>query len=265
MLDLCLVGGLGRMGRAIAARVMSEADVRIVSVWEAPGVVGGTPDYGAATGYVKNKIELTSDGDAAVGCAQVVIDFASNTVFDEVVEACRRDAKPLVTGTTAVKDKETRLMRLSEAVAVVSAPNMATGVNVVFGLCRAAAEILGETSDIEIVEAHHRTKKDVPSGTALEIGRILGDATGKPIGVGRRSDSGLRSDEITIHSLRVGDVAGKHTVVFTPPGEVLEITHTAQSRACFAAGALLAARFASQSPPGLYSMLDVLGLSRQGG
>jgi 4-hydroxy-tetrahydrodipicolinate reductase len=265
MLDLCLVGGLGKMGRAIAARAMSETDVRIASVWETPGMVSEITDYGSATGYTKNDIELTSDGDAAVECAQVIVDFASSAAFDEVVRACRRRSRPLVTGTTAVKDKEARLLPLSEAVAVVSAPNMATGVNVVFGLCRVLAGILGKSSDIEIVEAHHRTKKDVPSGTALELGRILSTGTDKPVRVGRTSDSGLRSDEITIHSLRVGDVAGKHTVVFTPPGEVLEITHTAQSRACFAAGALLAARFASQASPGLYSMLDVLGLTKQEG
>jgi 4-hydroxy-tetrahydrodipicolinate reductase len=190
----------------------------------------------------------------------VVVDFATNTVFDEIVKVCGDLSKPLVTGTTAISDKDAKLKPLAGRVAVVSAPNMAVGMNVLFGICEKLGLVMGKASDIEIVESHHRTKKDVPSGTALEIGRILGESTGKRIVVGRPAESGERGDEIVIHSLRVGDVAGTHTVGFSPEGESLEITHTARSRACFAAGALRAARFAAASPPGLYSMRDVLGL-----
>ena len=260
MLNLCLVGGLGRMGRAIAQLVGSEPDLRIVSVWEGPEVAVGKSDYSAMTGYAKNHVDLTSDGPGAVSRCDVVVDFATADAFDDVVAACRQAAKPLVTGTTAIEDKQVKLGPLSQQVAVVSAPNMSIGVNVVFGMCESLAAVLGSTSDIEIVETHHRTKRDVPSGTALEIGRIMSSATGKPVHVARDGEAGLRDNEIVIHSLRVGDVAGKHTIVLAPKGEILEITHTAQSRVCFAAGALRAARYAAGAAPGLYSMADVLGL-----
>jgi 4-hydroxy-tetrahydrodipicolinate reductase len=260
MIDLCIVGGLGRMGRAIAELAESQTDVRITSIWEAPEVVAENPDYAVATGYTRSDVKVMSDEAAAVAACDVVVDFASGSVFDRVVAVCAEAHKPLVTGTTAVPEKEAKLEHLCKHVAVVSAPNMSIGVNVLFGICESLAKVLGPVSDIEIIESHHRTKKDVPSGTALEMGRIISAATGKPLQVARGSEAPLRAEEIVIHSLRVGGVAGKHTIVFAPKGEVLEITHTAQSRACFAAGALKAARYAVQSPPGLYSMADVLGL-----
>jgi 4-hydroxy-tetrahydrodipicolinate reductase len=248
------------MGRSIASLVATEPDLEVVSAWEAEGVARATPDYGVAAGYAKNDVRLTSDGLEAAGLSDVVIDFASSSVFDRIVEVCGELRKPLVTGTTGIPDKEARLESLAQVVTVVSAPNMAIGVNVVFGLCESLGEVLGKISDIEIIETHHRTKKDVPSGTALKLGRIMEDVTGKPVVVGRGTDVSDRRDDIVIHSLRTGDVAGKHRIVFAPKGEVVEITHTAQSRACFAAGALQAARFAVESPAGLYDMQDVLGL-----
>jgi 4-hydroxy-tetrahydrodipicolinate reductase len=260
MIKLCLAGGLGRMGRMIASLAQEETDIKILSVWEGAAVVSQVSDYAAATGYSKNPVTVTTEGARAVERSDVVIDFATSAVFDEIVKACDDFSKPLVTGTTAIPDKEARLKSLATKVAVVSSPNMAVGVNVLFGVCEMLGSVMGASSDIEIVESHHRTKKDVPSGTALEIGRILGDVTGKEVVVGRPAGSAERGGEIVIHSLRVGDVAGKHTVGFSPEGETLEITHTARSRACFAAGALRAARFAAASSPGLFSMRDVLNL-----
>jgi 4-hydroxy-tetrahydrodipicolinate reductase len=261
MINVCLVGGLGRMGRTIASLAQEEPDIRIVSVWETPQVIAGSGDYSAATGYAKSPVTVSAQGKDAVVSADVVVDFATAVAFDQVVCVCEEFSKPLVTGSTAVPDKERKLEQLAENVAVVNSPNMATGINVVFALSRTLGESIGEASDIEIVETHHRTKRDVPSGTALEIGRILSSCTGKPVRVGRTEESTERADEIVIHSVRVGDVAGKHVIVLSPKGETLEISHTAQSRACFAAGALRAVRFAVKSPPGLYNMLDVLGIS----
>jgi 4-hydroxy-tetrahydrodipicolinate reductase len=137
---------------------------------------------------------------------------------------------------------------------------MAAGVSVLFGLSQYVAKVLGRVSDIEIVEAHHRMKKDVPSGTALEIARIVGAAADKPVVVGRDTRHQKRGEEIFVHSLRMGDIAGQHSVILSPRGETIEISHTAHSRECFAAGALGAARFAAKASPGLYSMFDVLGL-----
>jgi 4-hydroxy-tetrahydrodipicolinate reductase len=260
MLKLCLVGGLGRMGRAIASASEREAGIEIVSVWEDGAAISRVSDYGAATGYLKNRVTMSSDGAEAVALSDVVVDFAASAVFDKIVKVCERLSKPLVTGTTAIPDKEARLESLAAKAAVVSAPNMAVGVNVLFGLCETLGRVMGRSSDIDIVESHHRTKKDAPSGTALEVGRILGKMTGKKIVVGLPAGGAGRGDEIVIHSIRAGDVTGRHTVGLSPEGETLEITHTARSRGCFAAGALRAAVFAASSPPGLYSMRDVLNL-----
>jgi 4-hydroxy-tetrahydrodipicolinate reductase len=260
MLKVCLAGGLGRMGKTIAALAAKETDVEVVSAWESPQVVSQVADYGAATGYSKSPVILSSDGARAVEVCDVVVDFAISEVFSEIVKACEDLSKPLVTGTTGIPDKEARLRALAAKAAVVSAPNMAVGVNVLFGLCKTLGEVMGGSSDIEIVESHHRTKVDVPSGTALEIGRILGAATGRKVVVGRPAGTARRGDEVVIHSLRAGDIPGRHTVCLASDGETIELTHTARSRGCFAVGALRAARFAASSPPGLYDMRDVLGL-----
>jgi 4-hydroxy-tetrahydrodipicolinate reductase len=258
MLDLCIVGGLGRMGKALASAVESDPDLRIVSVWETAYAVGEAGDYGRATGYSKNPVVVTPCGFDAAGPCRVVLDFSLPEAFPEVVRVCEELAKPLVTGTTGIEGKPGALAGLAGKVAVVSAANMAVGMTALAHLVEAAAGEIGRGADIEIVEAHHRGKKDVPSGTALELARAVGARAGKRVVVGRAEGPAARSDELVIHSLRVGDVPGTHTVVFSLKGETLEISHTAQSRDCFAAGALRAARFVAEAPPGLYSMSDVL-------
>jgi 4-hydroxy-tetrahydrodipicolinate reductase len=264
MVRICLAGGLGRMGREIALAAAGEEGLQIISVWERPesveSLVAEGKDYAAATGYDSNPVDVLSDGARAAANADVVVDFSLAGAFDDVVHACEALGKPLVSGTTAVENKEARLAGLARKVAVVSAPNMSAGVNAVFAISGILAGTLGRNSDIEIVETHHRTKRDVPSGTALEIGRIIGNATGRTIKVGRTEDDTERGDEIVIHSLRCGAVPGKHTIAFSSKGETLEIVHTAQSRACFAAGVVRAIRFIADAPPGLYNMIDVLGL-----
>ena len=247
MLKLCLVGGLGRMGKAIASLAQVAGDVEIVSVWESPDAIGRGSDFDRRTGYLKNQVAVMAAGEDAVRLADVVIDFSTAEAFAEVVKVCGAAGKPVVSGTTGVADKHDRLAALARKVAVVASPNMAAGANAVFRLCDVAARTIGPLSDVEIVEAHHRTKRDMPSGTALELGRIIGAATGR---------------KVPTHSLRVGDVAGKHTVVFALKGETIEITHNAESRDCLAAGALDAARFAAAARPGLYTMLDVIGSGR---
>jgi 4-hydroxy-tetrahydrodipicolinate reductase len=260
MTKLCLTGGMGRMGRVIASLVAGAEDLEIASVFESREVVDSVGDYGAEVGYSGPPVLLTSEASEAVERADAVVDFSLPAAFDEVVAACNKALKPLVTGTTGIRRKEEKLRPLADKVAVVSAPNMSVGMNVVFALCHRLGDVMGKTSDLEIVETHHRTKKDVPSGTAMEIAAILGAATGKPVVVGRPAGACERADEITVHSLRAGDVAGIHSIFVMPKGESLEITHTARSRVCFAEGALRAVRFVVRSSPGLYSMLEVLGL-----
>jgi 4-hydroxy-tetrahydrodipicolinate reductase len=248
------------MGKAVASLAEPAEDMRIVSVFETDGVVGTAGDYGKAAGYSKNPVTMTSSAAEAFRGCDVVVDFSLPGAFDKIVAACTEVSKPLVTGTTGIAEKQEKLRALAERAAVVSAPNMSVGMNVVFALCHRLAKVMGTISDLEIVETHHRTKMDVPSGTAREIARILSDGTGKPVMVGRPAGNCRRADEIAVHSLRAGDVPGSHSVFLTPPGETLEIAHTARSRVCFAQGALRAARFVIGASPGLYSMLEVLGL-----
>lgn len=262
MLRLCLAGGLGRMGRVIAGLVADRDDMAIASILETPAAVDSVEDYDTEVGYSRNPVVLTSDANEAVAAAEVVVDFSLPDAFGAVVRACEEASAPLVTGTTGISDKQGRLKTLAGKVAVVDAPNMSVGMNIVFALCRTLGDIIGRTSDLEVVETHHRTKKDVPSGTALKIAGILKECTGKPVVVGRSAGSVGRGEEIAVHSLRAGDVAGVHSVLFAPEGETLELTHTARSRVCFAEGALRAVRFVSEASPGLYDMLHVLGLGQ---
>ena len=260
MSNLCVAGGLGRMGRAIASLVGTHDDFSIVSVFETEEALKASPDYAAATGYRKNAVIATSDATRALQPCDVVIDFSLPAGFAALTESLRGVPRPLVTGTTGVDEKDAKLAPLAAEVAVVSAPNMSVGVNIVFALAGLVAELAGEGSDIEIVETHHRTKKDVPSGTALEIARGIARSTGRSIAVGRGAGAQKRAGDVFIHSLRMGGVAGEHEVAFSLEGEVLKIDHTALSRDCFAAGALRAAEFVEHAPPGIYSMLDVLKL-----
>lgn len=260
MLKLCVVGGLGRMGHAIAELVEKVTDFSIVSVLEAEETARTCRDYARETGYSRNEVLVTADAAEALGPADVVVDFSLPAGFDDVLEGMADTLRPLVTGTTGVDGKQDRLAGLAEKVAVVSAPNMSVGVNILFALSGLVAGLAGEAADIEIIETHHRFKKDVPSGTALEIARRIGKATGREIKVGRARGTQEREGDVFIHSIRMGGVAGEHTVGFSLEGEVLKIDHTALSRECFAAGALRAARFAAEASPGIYSMLDVLKL-----
>lgn len=259
-MNLCVVGGLGRMGHAIAALAAKDDGFRIVSVLEAEDAVKAATDYARATGYAGNDVLLTQDAKQALEPADVVIDFSLPPGFEALLEGVSDVPRPLVTGTTGVEGKGGRLKPLAAKVAVVSAPNMSVGVNILFALAGLVADLVGENADIEIVETHHRTKKDVPSGTALEIAERIKRATGRPVRVGREKGTQTRGGDVFIHSVRMGGVAGEHNLGFSLEGEVLKIEHTALSRDCFAAGALRAAGFAADAPPGMYSMLDVLKL-----
>jgi 4-hydroxy-tetrahydrodipicolinate reductase len=253
MIKLCLVGGLGRMGRAVARLAAEEVDFEVVSVLESEETIRSAAGPGG-------DVLVTGDAVRAVEAADVVIDFSLPPGFDSMLAGLEAEPRPLVTGTTGVEDKEGRLTGLAGRAAVVSAPNMSVGVNIVFALAGLVADLAGEAADIELVETHHRTKKDVPSGTALEIADRISRTTGRKVTIGREAGTQTRSGEVFVHSLRMGSVAGEHTLALSLEGEVLKIGHTALSRDCFAAGALRAARFAARAAPGMYSMLDVLKL-----
>jgi len=215
---------------------------------------------------VAGQVDQNDDLAAAIVRGDVVIDFSSHTATPGIVELCARHNKALVTGTTGHPDPAALEAAFKKAkIPVVRASNFSTGVNALFWLTRKAAEILGPGFDLEILEMHHRLKKDAPSGTARTLAEILASVRRlrleKAARHGRAGIVGERTpSEIGIHSLRGGDVVGDHTVIFANTGERLELTHKASSRDTFANGALRAALWVAEQKPGVYDMQDVLGL-----
>ncbi|RME90624.1 MAG: 4-hydroxy-tetrahydrodipicolinate reductase [Verrucomicrobia bacterium] len=240
---LIIHGAKGRMGRALIACAGRLPDARVVA-----------------------EVDQGDSLEAVIDQADVVVDFTLHHVVPGVARLCAARGKPLVSGTTGLSEEErAALTEAARAVPIVWASNFSTGVNTLFWLTRKAAEILGPAFDLEIVEMHHRLKKDAPSGTAASLARILAEARGWSLAEtarhGREGVIGERpAREIGIHALRGGDVVGDHTVIFAGVGERLELTHRASSRETFAQGALRAALWVRQQPPGLYDMQDVLGL-----
>lgn len=250
MIKVIVVGAAGRMGRLITELVRDHADTEFVAGVETRERVS------AVEGLAPDLATVVARGD-------VVVEFAQAAATVLGAEICAQAGKPLVIGTTGHSaEDEKRVRALSAEIPILWAANFSVGVNLMYELARQAAEQLGAGYDIEIVETHHRHKKDAPSGTARHLGRILSEATGKTrLVFGREGAVGeRRPDEIAIHALRAGDIVGEHTVIFAAEGERLEITHRATSRLAFAQGALRAVRFIVGQKPGLYSMSDVLHL-----
>ncbi|MGQ9810945.1 MAG: 4-hydroxy-tetrahydrodipicolinate reductase [bacterium] len=262
MIRICLVGGLGRMGREIAHEVLESNDIIISSVVERVDRLANIKDYEDLTGYAKSSVVLTSDVIVGIDKCDVVVDFSTPESFEKLVQVLDLQRKPLVTGTTGIQGKREKLKSIAEKVCVVDAPNMAVGVNLVFKVVDTIARILKEGYDIEIIEAHHRMKKDSPSGTALGIAEIVKRLQGRKITIGRPAGSSERGSEVVIHSLRIDGVAGEHKIIFAGEDEMIELKHIARTRRAFAKGAIEGVRFASKAAPGLYDMIDVLGLGR---
>jgi 4-hydroxy-tetrahydrodipicolinate reductase len=206
------------------------------------------------------------DLKTVIAKTDVVIDFSSHSATPDIVELCAKNKKAVVIGTTGHSDSEKfQISNLKSQIPMVWASNFSTGVNTLFWLTRKAAEILGTDFDLEIVEMHHRLKKDAPSGTAKSLAEILAAVRRQQLEkIARHGRVGIVGErttaEIGIHSVRGGDVVGDHTVIFANTGERLELTHKASSRDTFANGALRAALWVVKQKPGLYDMQDVLGL-----
>ena len=216
----------------------------------------------------------TGRGDSitsSVADSDVVIDFSHPDATEASCADCVAAGKPLVIGTTGHSREQMRVIEeTARRLPIVLAPNFSVGVNTLFWLTRRAAELLGEGFDVEIVETHHRLKKDAPSGTAKRLAELLSDVRGLrydgDVAHGREGLIGQRPvKQIGMHAIRAGDVVGDHTVIFGSTGERLELTHKASNRETFAIGALRAARWVIAKPPRLYSMEDVLGLSEDKG
>jgi 4-hydroxy-tetrahydrodipicolinate reductase len=235
MIKLGIAGVAGRMGRRIFELASLDRDFELNLALEKKG----TPMIGRDLG--KLKISSSPDGLFLI---DVFIDFTTPEATEANLDYVAKYKKALVLGTTGLNEAQLqKVEEVSRVVPVVFSPNMSVGVNVLFTLLPEIAKKLGQDYNAEIVEAHHRAKKDAPSGTAKKLGQILTEATKK---------------EIPIHAVRLGDIVGDHTVIFCGNSERIEIKHQAHSRDLFALGALKAARWIYGKPAGLYSMQDVL-------
>ena len=243
MIKVIINGSKGRMGQALLACAPKHRGLQVVA-----------------------QIDQGDDLAAVVDQGDVVIDFSAHAATTHVGTLCATHHKALVIGTTGHNDTETfEIKQAKEKIPIVWASNFSTGVNTLFWLTRKAAEILGPDFDLEVVEMHHRLKRDAPSGTAKTLAEILAHVRGLHLKEaarhGRVGIVGERTPaEIGVHSIRGGDVVGDHTVIFANTGERLELTHKASSRETFANGALRAAEWVVKQKPGLYDMQDVLGL-----
>lgn len=268
-LRVAILGVTGRMGRTLVAAV-DEADSVVLSGASAsPDSRWAGKDVGEASGSRVRGIAVAPDAATAIGAAQVAIDFTSPEATAANVTACVAANCPLVLGTTG-HDESVReqILQAARQIPVVMAPNMSLGVNLLLKLVELTARTLGESYDIEVFEAHHRNKKDAPSGTALALGAAAAAARRvalDEVAVYARNgvDAARRHGSIGFSVFRGGDVVGDHTVTFAGGGERIELTHRASDRMAFARGAVQAAQWVVRREPGLYSMQDVLGLGAQ--
>ncbi len=265
MTRIAVAGASGRMGRLLVEQVLTANDVRLVGALEHPRCPELGTDVGALVGRPTG-VRLTSDPRSALSNADVVIDFSSPTATATVVRGAAEANLACVVGTTGLgDDAKVAIDEVSKRVAVVAAPNMSLGVQVLAHVLGETLRLLGAGFDVEIIEAHHREKKDAPSGTALRLAEVVLHAReleATSLVHGRHGNaSKRRPDEVGMHAVRAGDIVGDHTVVLAGDGERIELTHRATSRAVFAAGALRAARWVVGKPAGIYTMADVLGLA----
>lgn len=263
MIRIVVNGAAGRMGRRILAVTVEDMDVEVVGAFEVAGHPLLGEDAGGQSGGEDILVPLTTRRPVE---ADVVIDFSHAGSALEIIDWCVEHGIALVTGTTGTGEAgDARLATASETIAVLAAPNMSVGVNVLAGIVGSVARALGDGYDVEIIEAHHNKKKDAPSGTALRLGERVAEGLRRDLADvavhGREGMAGERTaDEIGFHAVRAGDIVGEHTVLFGGLGERVEIRHVATSRDIFARGAIRAAKFLAVKPPGQYFMADVLGL-----
>lgn len=266
MTRIAVTGAAGRMGKVLIEAIDEAEGLSLGAAIVHPesSLVGA--DAGEVAGIGKNGVALAGSIADVKDAFDVLIDFTFPDLTLENLEFCSQHGKSVIIGTTGMTDAEKEQVKVAaDRVPVVFAPNMSVGINVVLNLLQTAASVLGDDYDVEIIEAHHRHKKDAPSGTALRLGEVVADALGRDLKecavYGREGFTGERSrKEIGFETIRAGDVVGDHTVLFATMGERIEITHKASSRMTFAKGAIRAAQWLQGRPAGLYDMQDVLSL-----
>ena len=261
---LAILGAAGRMGRMLVAEAAKTSGVKIAAAAEAPGNAFIGQDAGLVAGIGPVGVPITTTDAAA---ADVFIDFTFHAaVPGNLAAAARNGACGYVLATTGLlPEEEEAVAGAAASLPIVKAANMSLGVNLILDLVRRAAALLDPSYDIEIVEMHHRHKKDAPSGTALTLARAAAEGRGLDLDAvarfGREGVTGERPpDEIAIHALRGGDVVGDHDVTFAADGELVRLSHRATSRSCLSRGALRAARWLAAQPAGVHTIAESLGL-----
>ncbi len=268
MVRIAISGVMGRMGRTIAKLAYEDPEIQITAGIENPDCAHSHDTVGEIIGVNDLKAPIVSDVAEVLDLFDVLIEFSNSpeaVISHARLLAADKNKKGMVIGTTGLSEEDiNQLQELSKDFPIVFAPNMSIGVNLLFKLVQEAARALKDKGyDIEVVEMHHRFKKDAPSGTAVKLVDILKKETGiQKVIYGRHGDypHGRPSDEIAVFALRGGDVVGDHTVIFAGLGERIELTHKAGSRDIFARGAIEAAKWVKDKEPSLYDMMDVLGL-----
>jgi 4-hydroxy-tetrahydrodipicolinate reductase len=267
MSRIAIVGASGRMGVCLLKSALLAKNATLAVAVSRPASAAIGKDAGELAGIATLGINVVDDLAAVMDEFDVLIDFTRPDASMDFIEQCRRAGKKVVIGTTGYSDEQkARINKAAEDIAIVLAPNFSVGVNLSLKLLEMAAKVMGDYTDIEIIEAHHRHKVDAPSGTALRMGEVIADTLGRDLKdcaiYGREGNTGERDrNTIGFSTIRAGDIVGEHTVMFADDGERLEITHKASSRMTFANGAVRAAVWLADKETGLYDMQDVLGLS----
>lgn len=266
MIHIAITGAAGRMGRHLLDAGHQSEEMRCTVASEHPDSRFIDADAGEIAGIGRLDLPITADLAPLIDQFEVLIDFTRPAATLAHLELCREHGKAIVIGTTGFSaEQKAEISRAAQQIPIVFAPNMSIGVNLCFKLLDMAARVLGNSVDIEIIEAHHRHKVDAPSGTALAMGQVIAKALDRDLEqcaiYGRQGVTGEREGAtIGFATIRAGDIVGEHTVLFADIGERIEITHRASSRMTFAKGALRAAAWLVGRDPGLFNMQDVLDL-----
>jgi 4-hydroxy-tetrahydrodipicolinate reductase len=261
--NLIINGAAGRMGKRIVAIAIETGNFNIIAAVDYAGHPDIGKDAGLLAGVEELGIPLTSDLPAK---ADVLIDFSLPQAADKTIDHCTENGIALVMGTTGLTSEHLeKIAALAKKTTVIQATNMSVGMNALFKLVATTAKMLGDEYDIEIVEAHHRFKKDAPSGSALTLAESIAEATERDYPAclvnGREGTDALREKgTIGMHAIRAGDITGDHSVIFSSLGETVTVSHSAHNRDNFVRGAVRAAVWLNGKEPGEYSMADVLGL-----
>ncbi|MCQ8118784.1 4-hydroxy-tetrahydrodipicolinate reductase [Methylomonas rosea] len=266
MVRIAVVGASGRMGLCLLKAALAAENAELTVAVSRPDSLAIGKDAGELAGIAAAGIKVGDDLAALTDRFDVLIDFTRPDASMSYIEICRQAGKKVVIGTTGYSDaQKAAIAEAAQDVAIVIAPNFSVGVNLSLKLLEMTAKVMGDYTDIEVIEAHHRHKVDAPSGTALRMGEVVAAALGRDLKdcaiYGREGDTGARDRKtIGFSTIRAGDIVGEHTVMFADEGERVEITHKATSRMTFANGAVRAAIWLADKQNGLFDMQDVLGL-----